>query len=721
MSRLLCLLLACLTTVSCAAFAVAGDESAVGSPSHQATAKIHEYLRRRVIRLNATEPAGKLTADQWQAARPQLQQKLFDMLGLWPLPDRSPLEAIVTGQVEQVGVVVEKLVFQSRPGLYVTANFYRPAHVTERLPAVLYLNGHAKAVEDGVSLGNKVSYQHHGGWLAQNGFCCLSIDTLQLGEVPGEHHGTYHLGQAWWVAKGYTPAGVEAWNAIRALDYLESRSEVDAQRIGVTGRSGGGAYTWWLAALDDRPICVAPVAGITDLENHVVDDCIQGHCDCMYHLNYAGWDFATVAALTAPRPCLLANTDADRIFPLNGVMRLHEKLRAVYRHWGAEEKLGVFISPGPHVDSQELQLAVFRWLNRYLRNEIGPIQVTGEKQFPPAALKVLTALPLDQRNETAPEWFVASAQFTEPPATLTHWNQEREALLKQLQDRCFQGIDAEQPLETRWVAEHRFTIIHGEDSPPDAAPQGRPSRPDRPKIVDVPCRLRALEFLSEDNLRWTMFVMSRADEQPVQSIELEVLDDAGWGDWLSRHLSQCEKMLRPHVDATRGLPALSHRHWSLEPNQVRAVLAPRGWGLHAWSLEEKVQTHMPRKFVLAGTTVDEGRVWDVRRAVQSLREQVSSTASVTLRGRGAAAGIALYAGLLEPAVGHLELEQLPSSHRAGPCLMGVLRVLDLPQAVALCFPRSVTLYDTSADDWRWTQAVANLYRSPPLRIEPKSP
>ena len=91
--------------------------------------------------------------------------------------------------------------------------------------------------------------------------------------------------------RGYTPAGVEAWNCIRALDYLETRPEVDPKRLGVTGRSGGGAYSWWIAAIDERIKAAVPVAGITDLQNHVVDGCVEGHCDCMYMVNTYRWDY----------------------------------------------------------------------------------------------------------------------------------------------------------------------------------------------------------------------------------------------------------------------------------------------------------------------------------------------------------------------------------------------------------------------------------------------
>jgi dienelactone hydrolase len=152
---------------------------------------------------------------------------------------------------------------------------------------------------NGVSCGNKTAYQQHGIWFARNGYVCLIIDTLDLGEIPGIHQGTYSEGMWWWNARGYTPAGVETWNAIRALDYLISRPEVDADRIGVTGRSVGGAYSWFLAALDDGVKVMAPVAGMADLQSYVVDGTVDRHCDCMFLVNTYGWDYPLLAALCA--------------------------------------------------------------------------------------------------------------------------------------------------------------------------------------------------------------------------------------------------------------------------------------------------------------------------------------------------------------------------------------------------------------------------------------
>src|SRR5204863_781790 len=183
----------------------------------------------------------------------------------------------------------------------------------------------------------------------------------------GLHHGTYREGMWWWNSRGYTPAGVEAWNCIRALDYLGTRPEVDTNRFGATGRSGGGAYSWWIAALDDRIKAAAPVAGITDLHNHVVDGTVEGHCDCMFMVNTYRCDYPQVAALVAPRPLLVVNTDADSIFPLDGVVRTHTHLRRIYSLLHAPEMVGLVIGPGPHKDTQDLQLPVFRWFNRHLK------------------------------------------------------------------------------------------------------------------------------------------------------------------------------------------------------------------------------------------------------------------------------------------------------------------------------------------------------------------
>ena len=166
--------------------AAAGGE--VGDPALSA------YFRLETEKLagDCLEELG--TRKDWPARRQAYREQLLEMLGLSPLPERGDLRARVTGRLDQEDFAVERLHFESSPGLYVTGNLYLPKGLDQPAPAILYVCGHGASIEDGVSYGNKVSYHHHGVWFARAGYVCLMIDTLQLGEIQGVHHGTHRLG-----------------------------------------------------------------------------------------------------------------------------------------------------------------------------------------------------------------------------------------------------------------------------------------------------------------------------------------------------------------------------------------------------------------------------------------------------------------------------------------------------------------------------------------------
>jgi dienelactone hydrolase len=296
---------------------------------------MQHYLDQQADLLAAKYLDGAETLAQWEQKRPRLHQEYLDMLGLWPLPDKTPLHVKVTGSIATPDSVVEKLHFQSKPGLYVTGNLYRPVDceapsgqpggATRPYPAIVYLCGHINRGRD----GNKSEYQDHGMWFARNGYVCLVLDSLQLGEIPGIHHGLKLYGRWWWQALGYSATAVECWNGIRAIDYLVSRPDVDGRRIGVTGISGGGAASFWIAAADERNACAVPVSGMSDLEGYVQQQLLTGHCDCSFPPNTYRLDWTTIAALIAPRPLLFCDSDKDPIFPLDGHRRIDAKLQII--------------------------------------------------------------------------------------------------------------------------------------------------------------------------------------------------------------------------------------------------------------------------------------------------------------------------------------------------------------------------------------------------------
>lgn len=649
-----------------------------------------EYFEAETDRL-AKECLNEIQSlEDWTGRRELYRKQLFEMLSLDPLPARTDLRPVVTGRTEQPDFIVEKLHFQSLPGLYVTGNLYLPRRIEKPLPAILYVCGHARVVKEGVSYGNKAGYQHHGAWFARNGYVCLTIDTIQLGEIEGLHHGTYREGMWWWSSRGYTPAGVEAWNGIRALDYLETRSEVDASRMGVTGRSGGGAYSWWLVALDDRVKVAAPVAGITDLENHVVDGVVEGHCDCMFVVNTYQWDYAQVAALAAPRPLLIANSDKDSIFPLSGVQRVHEQVRRIYQLHKASDKLGLLITEGPHKDTQDLQLPVFRWFNRHLKGEDPIIEMAAVKFFEPEQLKVFGAIPADERTSNIHETFVPLAAVSEPPKSAAHWKSARDWWETVLREKCFRA----------WPSEATESQLQSKG-----------------EIQAGGIRLQKYELESQSKVRLPLWVFSAADRAPVDRVSLVVADEDRWVEFetLVKEIAarRAERDVAPvngfEPGEGRGLRAVEKFAEKLRSEKMVVVaFPPRGIGPTAWSDNDRKRVQNRRRFLLLGQTLDGMRVWDIRRAIGAVRkmEGLASKPLTVEADRNMGVNV-IYAAIFEPNLNQVDLRAIPHSHRTGPDYLNVLRYLDVPQAVALAAEKTpIVLRDSGSAEWEFAIQVS---------------
>ncbi len=601
-------------------FAITGQLAAQDKSSPVDTSRgdalLAEYFRTQAQQIASSTFADIHTLADWEARKGELRRQLAEMLGLDPMPERTPLHPVITGTVDHPEFTVENLHFQSRPGLYVTGNLYLPKGLTGPAPTILYVCGHARVREDDVSYGNKVAYQHHGAWFARHGYVCLVIDTLQLGEIEGIHHGTYREGMWWWINRGYTPAGVEAWNCIRSLDYLETRPEVDAARFGVTGRSGGGAYSWWLSALDDRIQVAVPVAGITSLQNHVVDGCVEGHCDCMYMFNTYRWDFPVVAALVAPRPLLISNTDKDGIFPLDGVVDVYWKTKRIYELYGATDKLGLQICEGPHKDTQQLRVHAFQWMNRWLKHEEPLIEKPAVPFFAPPQLKVFNELPEDQINTRIHETFVPLPRPIAVPRTETEWTNIQQTWMADLREHVFRGWPGDDdvpPLDLQIV---------------------------RSEVSDG-VRLSVCEYTSQEPYRLALFALQREDATPsaVKQVTMQVCDESDC-DAITETLAPRFPEL---IDTSAGGSADDRQSWDdlrgslQEPGSVRVYVVPRGVGPTRWTTDEKERTHIERRFVLLGQTVDGMRTYDVRRAIQAVRERPDwEQATLSLSGKGRA-------------------------------------------------------------------------------------
>ncbi|MFO7906999.1 MAG: acetylxylan esterase, partial [Pirellulaceae bacterium] len=451
-------------------------------------------------------------------------------------------------------------------------------------------------------------------------------------------------------------------------------------------------YSWWISALDDRIKAAVPVAGITSLHNHVVDGCVEGHCDCMYMVNTYRWDFPMVAALVAPRPLLISNTDKDRIFPLDGVVDVYEKAKRIYQLHDKVENIGLHICEGPHKDTQELRIHAFHWFNKHLKGEDPLIETAAVKLFEPKELRVFEQLPEDERNTTIHDTFTQMADSA-VPRNLKQWRERKK----------------------HWMAALRKKVFRGWPSPRPAA-HGNLCVSKSFEATEHDLRLSVYRFKSESpgiglKLYWVQHARSAADEP--DTVLLHALDEQGWNEFLATlrpafseraRAEQVEGEDMPEGDPD-GLKRLTRR--LKETNAVHAYVAPRGIGTTAWNPGERKRTQIRRRFMLLGQTRDGMRVWDVARAAGVVRRLAGNDVSLRMKGKREMAGIALYASLFTPNVDRLALSQLPPSHHEAPIFLNVLRFLDVPQAVAMVAEETETVIrDSPKDAWQYAREVA---------------
>lgn len=625
---------------------------------------IQAYLREQTATVAAKFASDVKTLEDWQAKRPEFLREYYYMLGLSPMPEKTPLHATVTGKVTGEGYVVENLHYQSRPGLYVTGNLYRPAVVKpdEKLPAIFYVCGHSNRPRN----GNKVAYQSHGIWFARHGYVCLIVDSLQLGEIAATHHGTYNLQRWWWHSRGYTPAGVEAWNGIRGIDYLISREDVDAKRIGVTGISGGGAATFWIAAADERVAAAAPVSGMADLESYIPNRTINGHCDCMFCYNTYEWPWTRIASLIAPRPFLFVNSDQDPIFPMDANERVNLRMERLYSLYGVGDRFDAVVSIGGHAYRKDIRQAAYRFFNSHFKGDARPITdsevdivseggMPGVYPIPPEKLRVFpedSDFPRDRLNAEIDQHFVPLARsgITEGEK-FSEW---QGRLLHKLREVSFRSLPKE-------IA--------------PAKPVGEASA-------------TTVQVMTEAGISIPVYFPQGKEKLVDSEILLVVLEEADAGKtptWLDANKTQGRQVV---LCETRGI-------------------GPTRW------TKKNPPNYVERSHALLGTTVDTGRVLDVVAVVaylKGLQGNASKPGKIYVAGSHGAGLIAAYAGLQTSAIDGVLLHQPPTSHmkEGAPQFLNVLRVGDVPEILGLLAPRTLSITGSEKGTWKPTQAA---YRS----------
>lgn len=190
-------------------------QDAVPTRTEQVQDAVMAYLADEAHEITERAIAETASREAWESVREQRLSELKDMLGLAEERPKTPLNVQLRGRIERSGYIVEKIAFESMPNVYVTANLYLPSERDGPVPTVIYVCGHAFSPH-----GAKTSYQRHGHTLARQGYAAMVIDPIQIAETVGLHHGVYNQEMYEWYTRAYSPAGLEVWNVIRALDYL---------------------------------------------------------------------------------------------------------------------------------------------------------------------------------------------------------------------------------------------------------------------------------------------------------------------------------------------------------------------------------------------------------------------------------------------------------------------------------------------------------------------
>lgn len=285
-----------------------------------------------------------------------------------PFPEKTALNARVTGKVERDAYTIEKVIFESRPQFFVTANLYVPKGASGPRPGVVGSCGHSLTGK------GEPAYQSFCQGLARMGYVVLIFDPigqgerLQYGHVekghrPGVGVGEHLLAGNQQFLVGEFFGSWRAWDGIRALDYLLSRPEVDPKHVGITGNSGGGTMTTWLCGLESRWTMAAPGCFVTTMRRNLENELPQDTEQCPPHALALGVDHADFLAALAPKPVIILAKEKD-YFDVRGAQEAYARLKHIYGLLGAEENVKLHIGPTPHGYTQENREAMYQWFNR---------------------------------------------------------------------------------------------------------------------------------------------------------------------------------------------------------------------------------------------------------------------------------------------------------------------------------------------------------------------
>jgi dienelactone hydrolase/pimeloyl-ACP methyl ester carboxylesterase len=639
----------------------------------------------RALRENDRTPQ---TRAAWIERRRALREAMLQAMGPMPAVPCA-LNPRILGAIRRAGYRIEKLLFESRPDVWVTANLYLPEPVRGRRPAVLCVHGHwPGARRDPVVQARCLG-------LVKLGFVVLAVDAFGAGEryttpAPGTYHGALYGSTLW--PTGHTLLGMQVYDNRRAVDYLLTRPEVDGQRLGITGASGGGNQTMYAVALDERLAAAVPVCSVGTYQAYLHAAC------CVCEVLPGALRFAEegdVLGLVAPRALLVINATRDALqFSVAQARQSIERARAVYQLYHASEKLQHATFESPHDYNKAMRETMYGWMTRWLKNE-GDGRPIPEPGFQVERAEDLSCLAVEAR----------------PPGCLlppTFAAREARRLLARA-DALPDHVESWESTAVAWRSRLLRDVLGGFPASPRAQASLRPA------TTHAGTRSTPLVIQPEPNLPVPALLLTRGPERGPRPVCILL-----------------------HMDGKNA--ALDHR--------LAGTLLQHNWAVVAPDLRATGETR-PEHDAIAGAPDHNsaehalwlGRpllgqwVFDVKCLLDWLALQPGlDRRRFAVAGLGQAGIVALCAGaLLDEQVASVLALGAPASFvtgtpypqgtRMGLLAPGILRVGDLCHLAALCSPRRLAIsqsLDAAAralaekplqDAYRFTKQIYRLYRA----------
>lgn len=334
------------------------------------------------------------TKGDWEKYQQELKEKFGASLSKF---QKTPLNPKVTGKLERPGFTVEKIIYESHPGFYVTGSLFIPKNLKKPAPAVIYCSGHNES-----GFRSEV-YQRVIMNLAEKGFVVFAYDPVGQGErlqyadaqtgkskVGGSTTEHSYAG-AQTLLSGISLSDYFIWDGVRAVDFLETRREVDSKRIGITGRSGGGTQSALIAAYDERILAAAPECYITSFQRLLQSIGPQDAEQNPFYFIKNGMDHADFLHIRAPKPTLIITTYHD-FFSQQGARETFAEVQKSYTAFGMPENIQFTVDEGKHESTRNNR----ETMNAFFQKHLGLPGDNTDHDITPFTVEELWSTPTGQ-------------------------------------------------------------------------------------------------------------------------------------------------------------------------------------------------------------------------------------------------------------------------------------------------------------------------------------